>query len=183
MQKLILPAIIMFFIFSGAWFLAHTPEPMTMGEGEEREEKTGSWIDKYEWLLSRDPNTGKIPEGIRPIPANRIAQVEISARRLADTRSSDEHESVHPDALRHRQFLHLLHLIQLELVERVCPPQAGRERRGCNGRPEPGTRAQLAEGADDEPHHTERTGEAGEFPDRAVDLLQFRVCAHGYVGV
>jgi hypothetical protein len=30
---------------------------------------------------------------------------------------------------------------------------------------------------------TERTGEAGEFPDRAVDLLQFRVCACGYAGV
>ena len=65
MQKLILPALILFFFFSGAWFLAHTPEPMTMGEGGEHEQKTGGWIDKYEWILSRDPNTGRVPDGIR----------------------------------------------------------------------------------------------------------------------
>ncbi len=65
MQKLILPAVVIFFVLSGAWFLADTPEPMTLHAGEESEQKPGYSRDRYEWLLSRDPSTGRIPEGIR----------------------------------------------------------------------------------------------------------------------
>ncbi len=63
MQKLILPALI-FFIVSGVWFLAGTPEPMQYGESEENELKPGA-SDRYEWRLTKDPKTGKIPDGIR----------------------------------------------------------------------------------------------------------------------
>jgi len=65
MRKIILPATLIFFILSGVWYLSDTPETMEILQGEEEELRPGFLTDRYEWLLTRNPITGKVPAGIR----------------------------------------------------------------------------------------------------------------------
>lgn len=97
MQKLILPAIIIFFTISGAWFLANTPAPFSLNSHEEEsEQKPGYWRDRYEWMLSRDPRTGQIPDGIRQ---RELAWVQsVSGRRtgMLNADVNNTYEAVGP---------------------------------------------------------------------------------------
>jgi hypothetical protein len=66
MRKLILPATLIFFILSGAWYLSDTPESLEILQGEEEEQRPGFLRDRYEWLITRNPpyrkNTSRYQE-------------------------------------------------------------------------------------------------------------------------
>ena len=96
MQKLILPAILIFFILSGAWFLGNTPKPLAMHAGEEDEQKPGYSRDRYEWLLSRDPRTGKIPDGIRKRELTWVASAPVRQSGMMNALVNNVYQAVGP---------------------------------------------------------------------------------------
>ncbi len=66
MQRIILALTCVFLLVSGAWFLSEKNTRYESPEEDEAfEEEAGRKRDYYEWFISRDPNTGQIPEGIR----------------------------------------------------------------------------------------------------------------------
>ncbi len=96
MQKLILPATLIFFIITGAWFLNDIPEPVTMRQGEQGEQKPGYSRDRYEWLLSRDPRTGKIPAGIRKRELTWVKSVPERQSGMMNALVNNVYEAVGP---------------------------------------------------------------------------------------
>lgn len=63
MQKILIYLSVFFLAITGSWFFYY-PENKEI-EKEENEESAGRNREYYEWLISRDPKTGNIPEGIR----------------------------------------------------------------------------------------------------------------------
>lgn len=59
---------LLFLLLIGSWFFYY-PEKEEMAK-EENEENAGRKREYYEWLISRDPRTGNIPEDIRLLEAN-----------------------------------------------------------------------------------------------------------------
>lgn len=81
MRKYLLPLALAFITLSGAWLLSAVPERENASEEmEENEQENGEKRRYYEWLLARDPVTGKIPEGAR--------QRELAWAATAPTKSS-----------------------------------------------------------------------------------------------
>lgn len=68
MQKGILYLSLFFLAISGSWIL-YTPYKEKTDK-EENEESAGRKREYFEWLISRDPKTGRIPDGIRLQEAN-----------------------------------------------------------------------------------------------------------------
>lgn len=82
MRKIILPLVCGFITLSGVWFLtdidkhsSYKDKEGLFEENEENEEEAGRRRDYYEWFISRDPNTGKIPKGIRSQEAEWVKTV------------------------------------------------------------------------------------------------------------
>ena len=81
MRKYLMPLALAFITLSGAWLLSAVPERENVSEEmEENEQENGEKRRYYEWLLARDPVTGKIPEGAR--------QRELAWAATAPTKSS-----------------------------------------------------------------------------------------------
>lgn len=80
MNRIVVPLMTFLFIASGVWFLHDIPEPREYEAEEENEMEAGEARAKYEWLISRDPKTGRIPDGIR--------QRELAWARTNATRQS-----------------------------------------------------------------------------------------------
>ena len=75
MQKLILPLFVAFLMVSGAWYLNDNTKPVSAEDLAENEEEAGRSRAYYDYLISRDPVTGEIPEDIRKLETEWVKTV------------------------------------------------------------------------------------------------------------
>jgi hypothetical protein len=75
MQKLLFPLFVGFLVVSGAWYLNDSAEKADADELAENEQEAGKKRDYYEYLISRDPNTGQIPDDIRQLETEWVKTV------------------------------------------------------------------------------------------------------------
>jgi hypothetical protein len=97
MQKIIVPLICGFLLISGVWFL-NDGNPATPFERdhEQYEEEAGSKRAYFEWFISRDPNTGQIPEGIRGRELNWVKTVGYRRSGIQGLQVSNSYGSAGP---------------------------------------------------------------------------------------
>lgn len=77
MQKLMMPLVVLFLVVSGGWYLSYSPENPSEEELAENEEEAGRKREYYEYLISRDPNTGEIPDDIRELETEWVKTVRF----------------------------------------------------------------------------------------------------------
>lgn len=97
MQKLIFPFFCGFLLMSGVWFLSDgNPSTPYVKKHKQYEEEAGSKRDYYEWFISRDPNTGLIPKGIRVREAEWVKTVAFRRSGIQSVQINNSYGAVGP---------------------------------------------------------------------------------------
>jgi hypothetical protein len=96
MQKLILPLFIGFLMASGAWYLNDNNKPVSAEDLAENEEEAGRSRAYYDYLISRDPVTGEIPDNIRQLEIEWVKTVRFKRSGMQGSLVKNTYSAVGP---------------------------------------------------------------------------------------